>query len=140
VDCLDWEANLDPDFKKHHYHEPIPAKPFEETRELGYEEEWIVYGSPDFSAKKLTVFPGAEVVIKDSEAYGFIMMQGVGYMEGHLLETPAVIRFGQLTRDEYFVTKERAEEGVRIRNISDNSNIVMLKHFGPDNPEAAKFL
>lgn len=140
VDCLDWEANLDPDFKKHHYHEPIPAKPFEETREQGYEEEWIVYGSPDFAAKKLTVFPGAEVVIKDSEAYGFIMMQGVGYMEGHLLETPAVIRFGQLTRDEYFVTKERAQEGVRIKNISDNSNIVMLKHFGPDNAEAAKFL
>lgn len=140
VDCLDWEANLDPDFKKHHYHEPIPVAPPEETRENGYEEEWVVYGSPDFSAKKLTVLPGAEVVIKDSEAYGFIMMQGVGYMEGHLIETPAIIRFNQITRDEYFVTKERAAEGVRIKNISDNQNIVMLKHFGPDNPEAAKFL
>ncbi len=140
VDCLDWEANMDPDFKKHHYHEPIPVAPPEDTREQGYEEEWVVYGSPDFSAKKLTVLPGAEVLIKDSEAYGFIMMQGVGYMEGHLIETPAVIRHGQLTRDEYFVTRDRALEGVRIKNISDNQNIVMLKHFGPDNPEAAKFL
>ena len=140
VECLDWEANLDPDFKKHHFHEPIPAATFEETRELGYEEEWVVYGSDDFSAKKLTVLPGREVVIKDKEAYGFIMMQGVGYMEGHLLETPAIIHFGQLTRDEYYVTKERAEAGVRIKNISDNSNIVMLKHFGPGNPDAAKFL
>jgi hypothetical protein len=40
VDCLDWEANLDPDFKKHHYHEPVPVAPAEETRERGYEEEW----------------------------------------------------------------------------------------------------
>ncbi len=68
------------------------------------------------------------------------MMQGVGYMEGHLIETPACIRYGQATRDEYYVTRDRAVEGVRIRNISDNQNIVMLKHFGPDNPEAAKFL
>lgn len=140
VECLDWEANLDPDFKKHHYHEPIPAAPLEDTRELGYEEEWVVYGSEDFSAKKLTVLPGREVVLKDKEAYGFIMMQGIGYMEDHLLETPAIIRFGQLTRDEYYVTKERAETGVRIKNISDNSNIVMLKHFGPGNPDAERFL
>jgi len=44
------------------------------------------------------------------------------------------------TRDEYFVTKERAQAGVRIKNISDNQRIVMLKHFGPDNPDAARFL
>lgn len=140
VDCLDWEANLDPDFKKKHYHEPIPAEPHEDTRCLGYEEEWIVYGSKDFSAKKLTVLPNAEVVIKDSEAYGFIMMQGTGYMENELIETPSIIRYGQITRDEYFVTKERANEGVRIKNISDNQNIVMLKHFGPDNKDAEKFI
>ena len=140
IDCLDWEANTDPDFKKNHYHEPIPVAPYEETRELGYEEEWIAYGSKDFSAKKLTVLPNREVVIKDSEAYGFIMMQGVGYIEDELIETPSIIRFGQITRDEFFVTKDRAEQGVRIKNISDNQNIVMLKHFGPDNKEAEKFL
>lgn len=140
ADCLDWEANLDPDFKKNHYHEPIPVEPFEQTRETGFEEEWIVYGSKDFSAKKLTVFPNAEVVIKDSEAYGFIMMQGVGYIENELIETPSIIRYSQITRDEFYVTKERANEGVKIRNISDNQNIVMLKHFGPDNQDASKFL
>jgi hypothetical protein len=140
VDCLDWPANTDPDFKKNHYHEPIPAEPFEETREKGYEEEWIAYGSGEFSAKKLTVFPGADVVVKDGAAYGFIMMQGYGYAEEQPVETPAVIRFGQVTRDEYYVTADRAAEGVRIRNISDNQNIVMLKHFGPDNADARKFI
>ena len=86
------------------------------------------------------MLPGAQVVIKDSEAYGFIMMQGVGYMEQELLETPAVIRYGQITRDEFYVTKDRANQGVTIRNISDNQNIVMLKHFGPDNKDAEKFI
>jgi len=140
VDCLDWEANMDPDFKRNHYHEPVPAEPYEVTREMGYEEEWISYGSENFSAKKLTVLPGSEVVIRDSEAYGFIMMQGVGYMEEEMIETPSIIRYGQITRDEFFVTKDRANQGVRIRNISDNQNIVMLKHFGPDNQDADKFL
>ncbi len=140
VDCLDWEANTDPDFKKNHYHEPIPVAPVEALRELGYEEEWISYGSPSFSAKRLTVYPGAQVVIKDSEAYGFIMMQGVGYIEQELIETPAVIRYGQITRDEFYVTKDRANQGVTIKNISDNQNIVMLKHFGPDNKDAEKFI
>ena len=140
VDCLDWDANLDPDFKKKHYHEPIPTEPFEVTREKGYEEEWISYGSENFSAKRLTVFPNAEVIIKDSEAYGFIMMQGVGYMEDEMIETPSVIRFGQITRDEFFVTRDRASQGVKIKNISDNQNIVMLKHFGPDNKEAEIFI
>ena len=68
------------------------------------------------------------------------MMQGVGYIEEELIETPSVIRYGQVTRDEFFVTKDRANVGVRIRNISDNQNIVMLKHFGPDNRDAEKLL
>lgn len=140
VDCLDWEANMDPDFKRNYYHEPVPAEPYEVTREMGYEEEWISYGSENFSAKRLTVLPNAEVVIRDSEAYGFIMMQGVGYMEEEMIETPSIIRYGQITRDEFLVTKDRANQGVRIRNISDNQNIVMLKHFGPDNHDADKFL
>lgn len=140
VNCLDWEANLDPEFKKNHYHEPIPVDDVEKMRNKGYEEDWIVYGSSEFSAKKLTVFPGREVVIKDADAYGFILMQGYGKIEEQMLETPAIIRYDQLTRDEYFVTVERAQGGARIRNLSDNSNLVMYKHFGPENAEASKFL
>lgn len=140
VDCLDWEANVDPEFKKKHYHEPIPVKGIEEMEDDGYTEEWIVYGSPEFCAKKLTVFPGRRVTIKDAEAYGFIMMEGYGTINGLPLETPTVIRYEQITCDEYFVTYERALQGVTITNLSDNSNIVLLKHFGPGNKEADKFL
>ena len=51
------------------------------------------------------------------------------------VETPTLIRFGQLTRDEFFVTERAAVEGVRINNPSDNDPLVMLKHFGPGNPD-----
>ena len=47
-----------------------------------------------------------------------------------------MIRFGQLTEDELFVTAAAAKEGVRIENPSSTDPLVMLKHFGPDNPDA----
>ena len=64
-----------------------------------------------------------------------IMMQGHGSMGIWNIETPALIRFNDLTYDEFFVSEQAACEGVRIRNHSKTDPIVMLKHFGPDNPE-----
>ena len=140
VDCLDWEANTDLDFKYNHYHEPIPVADVDEMAAKGYYEEWIVYGSDEFCAKRLVVHPGQSVTITDGAAYGFISMQGYGKINDLPLETPACIRYEQLTCDEYFVTKSAAEKGVTITNLSDNADIVMLKHFGPGNKEADKFL
>jgi len=42
-----------------------------------------------------------------------------------------MIRFGQMTHDELFVTERAAREGVLITNTSDSDDLVMLKHFGP---------
>ena len=83
------------------------------------------------------MFPGRTVKITDAQAYGFIMMQGYGTINKAKIETPNMIRFGDLTSDEMFVTESAAKKGVVISNNSDYENIVMLKHFGPDNPEAA---
>ena len=52
--------------------------------------------------------------------------------DGWLIETPVLIRFGQLTSDEYFVSHQAAQEGVVITNPSTTDPLVMLKHFGPD--------
>jgi hypothetical protein len=101
----------------------------------GYHESWICYRSHDYSAKELTVFPGQTVTITDNAAYGMIMMQGHGKMGAWDIETPALIRFGQLTHDEYFVSEKAAMAGVIISNHSKTDPIVMLKHFGPDNPD-----
>jgi hypothetical protein len=64
-----------------------------------------------------------------------IMMQGYGRMGVWKIGTPAMIRFGQLTNDEFFVSEEAACSGVTITNPSESDPIVMLKHFGPGNPE-----
>ena len=51
------------------------------------------------------------------------------------IETPALIRFGQFTYDEFFVSEQAARDGVQITNPSHSDPIVMLKHFGPENPD-----
>ena len=137
---LDWEMNVDPNFKANHFLRPIPVKPETEMEAEGYTEKWVVYGCNDFCAKELTVYPGQSVLIKDAQAYGLIMMQGHGTINRMDIETPNMIRFGQLTSDEMFVTEAAAQRGVTIRNASDYEELVMLKHFGPGNPDAAQYL
>ena len=51
-----------------------------------------------------------------------------------------MIRFGEMTADEAFVSAPAAREGVRITNNSQLENLVMLKHFGPGNPDAAHLI
>ena len=140
VDMMDWEANIDPDFRKKRYHEPIPVRDEKEMLADGYFEKWISYGSKDFAAKHLTIMPGQTVTIKDDAAYGFVLLQGYGSMNGMEINTPAIIRVGQVTADEGFVIKEAAEKGVTIVNPSAFSPIVMLKHFNGDSKEALSFV
>lgn len=135
LDVIDWDLNLDPELRKHRFMPPLPARPPEETERLGWRENWICYKSTAVSAKELTVLPGCTVKIHDSAAYGMIMMQGHGSMNGLRIETPAIIHFGELTFDEYFISEDTAEAGVTIINESSSEPIVMLKHFGPGNPD-----
>jgi hypothetical protein len=132
---IDWDLNVDPDFVKHRFMRPQPVYAAKDMARQGFTENWICYKSTAFSAKELTVWPGATVTLKDSGAYGLIMMQGHGTMGAWEIETPTMIRYGQLTFDEFFVTEQAAKEGVTIRNPSPADPIVMLKHFGPDNPD-----
>lgn len=135
MDVIDWELNIDPDMHNKRFMAPRPVRPKEQMEAEGYIENWICYKADAFSAKELTVLPGAEVTIKDSAAYGMIMMQGHGKMGVWEVETPALIRYGQLTNDEFFVSEAAASQGVRIKNYSATDPIVMLKHFGPGNPD-----
>jgi len=138
VDVLDWEANMDPNFKANHYHEPITINA--DVEEDGYEEKWIVYGSSEFSGKELRVLPGRTVTIVDSASYGLLMMEGFGTINGNSIETPAMIRYDKQTADEMYVVKEAALKGVTITNSSKTCDLVMVKHFGPGNPDADQFL
>ena len=133
MEVIDWDLNTNPNMLETRFMNPIPIKTEEEME--GYIEKWICYRSDAFSAKELTVFPGQSVTIKDNAAYGMIMMQGHGKMGVWDIETPSLIRYGQLTNDEFFVTEKAAKEGVVITNQSSTDPIVMLKHFGPGNPD-----
>jgi len=129
VDVIDWELNVDPDFAKNRSMEPKPVRDVKQMAEEGYLEEWICYKSGKVYAKRLTVQPGKTINCKDSHAYGLIMLQGHGKLNDWDIETPALIRYDQLTNDEYFVSAPAAAKGVTITNLSSHDPIVMLKHF-----------
>ena len=131
MDVIDWEANTDPEFHKNHFMKPVVCRQDER-----YCEEWICYRCPVVSAKRLTVNPGQSVVITDAAAYGMILIQGYGKMGKWDIATPTLIRYGELTYDEFFVTEDAAKKGVVITNTSATEPLVMLKHFSetPDLP------
>jgi hypothetical protein len=100
-----------------------------------------VYGKVDgeqlFTAKELTIDPGTKVTIKDSGAYGLICVQGSGKINGLPLNSPKLIRFHELTEDEYFATEDGAKAGVTFENTSETEPLVTLRYFGPEvNPDA----
>lgn len=138
VDALDWEGNVDPNFKDNHYLEPIvdPACSGE-----GYTDRWVVYGKIGgkqlFTAKELTVNPGCKAAIKENGASGVILLQGRGRINNLPLESPTLIRFGEMTEDEIFITARRAREGYTVENLGRECPLVMLRYFGPGmNPSA----
>ena len=55
------------------------------------------------------------------------------------IETPTLIRYGELTSDEFFVSFDAATKGVTITNTSKDEPLVMLKHFA-ENPELDRLL
>lgn len=127
MDTIDWDLNVAQDYRERFY-----RPPFLDKKDTGYVQNWICYGNDYVAAKELTVEPGAEVIIKDNAAYGCIVVQGHGMFGNYKCESPTLIRYGQLTADEFFVSNQRATEGVRIVNGSDVEPLVILKHFASD--------
>jgi hypothetical protein len=129
---LDWERNVDTHFVENNYLEPIvdPAR-----SGTGFTDRWIVYGTIDgaqlFSAKELTLEPGAKCTLKDPGASGWITVQGSGRMGKLKLQTPAMINFGASTEDEVFISHEAATAGVEVENTGSEP-LVGLRYFGPD--------
>ena len=132
VEQLDWEKNVDPQFKDNNYLEPITRSGGDGQ---GFVDKWIVYGTVDgkqlFSACELTIHPGGSADIKDPGAYGLIVTQGSGTIGKLDVDSPNFIRFGEVTKDEVFVTAKRAGEGVAFKN-SGSEPFVSLRYFGPD--------
>jgi len=132
ISQLDWDKNVDPNFKDSNYLEPIvdPNRSGD-----GYTDKWIDYGLVDgkqlFTAKELTVERGAKWVLQDPGASGWITVQGSGRRGALPLQTPVMIRFGEEPWDEVFITHEAATAGLEIENTGGEP-LVGLRYFGPD--------
>ncbi len=126
---LDWEKNVDPHYRKNYFRRPIV-----ETEVKEYTQKWITYANPYMAAKELTVNPGQTVTIKDGAAYGCIFVQGHGKFGVYDCEAATLIKFGEQSTDEFFVSEKAATEGVTITNLSKVEPLVVLKHFGPNCP------
>jgi hypothetical protein len=83
------------------------------------------------------VEPGVKAVVKDNGAYGLTCVQGSGRINDEPLNSPKLIRFNELTEDEYFCSEEGARNGVTFENTSSTEPLVCLRYYGPDvNPNA----
>ncbi|HTB85942.1 MAG TPA: hypothetical protein VK742_20020 [Candidatus Sulfotelmatobacter sp.] len=134
MSLMDWEKNVDPHYKKKYFRPPIVCRHSDER----HTEKWITYANEYFSAKELTVQPGQTVTVKDGAAYGCILLQGHGKFGVYNAEASVMLRYGQASNDEYFVSEAAAKAGVTITNHSQFQPMVILKHFGPNHPDAPK--
>jgi hypothetical protein len=134
MSLMDWEKNVDPHYKKKYFRPPVVCRHSDERAV----EKWITYANEYFSAKELTVQPGQTVKVKDGAAYGCIILQGHGKFGVYDAEASVMLRFGQASNDEFFVSEAAAKDGVTISNRSQFQPMVILKHFGPNHPDAPK--
>jgi hypothetical protein len=130
MSLMDWEKNVDPSYRDHYYRPPLPA-----SEDASYKENWIVYGNDFIAGKELTIYPGQTIKIIDPAAYGCIMIQGHGKFGEYDAEAAVMLRYGQASSDEFFVSEQAARQGVPITNNSKYEPMVILKHFGPNHSE-----
>lgn len=128
LSLMDWDKNIDPHYKRHYFRPPIQCDHSTDR----FVEKWIVYANDYVGAKELRIMPGQTVTVKDTAAYGCIIIQGHGKFGVYEAEASVMLRFGQLSNDEFFVSEAAAKRGVNITNHSKYQPMVILKHFGPN--------
>ena len=133
LSLLDWKKNIDPNYKMTYFRPPVIS-----SQDENHIEKWISYANDYIGAKELTVYPGKSVIIKDFAAYGCIFVQGHGKFGSYDAETPVMLRFGQKSADEYFVSESAGREGVTISNPSLYDPVVILKHFANNHKDMPK--
>lgn len=124
LSLMDWEKNVDPHYRDAYFRPPVTLRQDEDAV-----EKRVVYGNEYIAANELTLLPGRHAIVTDPGAYGCIVVQGHGKIGRYGCEAAGMLRFGQLSADEYFVSAEAARSGVYLENCSDFEPLVMLKHF-----------
>ena len=128
---IDWEESTRPDYKETYFRAP---KPLPETQK-GLFEQWVAYANEWVAAKEVTVEPGASVTLTDQACYCAVVVQGHGTFGVFECEAPELVRYDDLTADEFFVSESAAKKGIKIVNTSTYSPLVILQNFANNNPE-----
>jgi hypothetical protein len=135
IELIDWDANVDSSFLSNRFTPPIETVQSRAQANPLVTEKWITYRSQKFSAKELTVRPGGSVTVSEEDAYGLIAVGGSGRLNNHTVSSATLLRYGQLSSDEFFVSARASKDGVKVVNDSLHEDLVILKHFGPQNAQ-----
>lgn len=133
-DQLNWEECTRPDYKEKYYREPKVKEGSPEH----VVEKWVAYANDYVAAKEVSVEPGVSVVIKDPACCSIIVTQGHGTIGKFKCEAPGLLRFGQNSADEFFVSEAAAKTGITVVNESQYEPLVFLQHFANNNSEVPK--
>lgn len=127
---IDWAESTRPNYKEKYFRAPKPLPKAQE----GLSEKWVAYANEWIAAKEVTVAPGAEVTLTDEACYCALVVQGYGTFGEFACEAPGVLRFGQLSGDEFFISESAAKGGIVIRNTGSYEPLVILQNFANNNP------
>lgn len=132
-DQIDWEESTRPDYKETYFRVPKMKSESEDAV-----EKWVAYANDWVAAKEITVLPGKEYVLTDQACYCALVVQGHGAFGTFECEAPELVRYGDITGDEYFVSEQAAKKGVKLKNTSTYQPLVILQNFANNNVEVPK--
>lgn len=135
-DQIDWEESTRTDYKQKYFRAP---KPLPETQK-GLSEQWVAYANEWIAAKEVTVAPGAKVKLSDQACYCALVVQGHGKFGVYECEAPGVLRFDDVSGDEFFVAESAAKKGVTVENTSSYEPLIILQNFANNNPAVPQTL
>lgn len=131
---IDWEQSTEVHYKEKYFREPKEIS----ATQKGLTEKWVAYANEFVAAKEVTVAPGAKIVLKDEACYCAVLTQGHGKFGEFDCEAPTMLRFGQASGDEFFISEKAAQKGITIENRSKFENLVVLQNFANNNPAVPK--
>lgn len=127
---IDWKESTRPDYKEVYFR--VPKIRCECDTAI---EKWVAYANDWVAAKQVTVLPGREYVLKDAACYCALVVQGHGTFGVFECEAPELIRYEDITGDEYFVSEKAARGGIIVKNTSSYQPLVILQNFANNNKE-----
>lgn len=127
---IDWEESTRPDYKEKYFRAP-KSLPITQN---GLEEKWVAYANEWVAAKEVIISPNAEVTLFDQACYCALVSQGHGTFGVFECEAPSLLRYDQLSGDEFFVSDDAARKGIKIKNTSSYEPLIILQNFANNNP------